>query len=607
MRRAAILSIALVGCGFEGRGSTQNPGPDGQEVVLDSSITFAEGAELVDSYIAGAGGTLGPGTVEPVFWVPGRLLVEIDDRTGPFDGTWAIKPTNPTDFVNRSLMTASLPNQVPPGASGTDYILWFSGQILLNQGSQRISLAAATNAMAFAEILDGNTLLARCLPTDPACAVDGKRSGWHTLRIGLRRPPAASSHAFELRWANGATDPLTAVPTSRLRVLAHPEALAGWRVDMFARQRGMEPVLNAAALYSPDPFAVSWSPTLLGGQSGSPHYRTAGQLRVAEDGTYDFSLDAERATSVRLWVDGEWLNTQGRFDPTVTNPARELITRELTAGWHDVMIEGYSEGGLTGGATFGFGKTGGGTLPPARADLRPMLGLGPVVTEGASLNAVPLLAGVPVSRTANIIGLSPSPKVIAADVSFRIKAARWQGLTATLISPTNVRAPLSFQSFVLVDNQEAVLHASVPAAQLGGAIDVQGQWTLEVTHPIGSVLDATNVLSHFRLALQHRGLAQQSSKDRFVAQTARYGRMIVLEQEHELFGLESSVLEPAGSSVAVHAQVCNDERGASCEAPLTAAELAEARPMAKYVRLIADFTSDGFATPSLRLLRLRYR
>lgn len=599
--------MALVGCGFEGRSSTLSPGPDGSEVVLDSASTFAEGAELADAYVAGAGGTLGPGSVEPVFWVPGRLLVEIDDRNGPFDGTWAAKPTNQADFVNRSLMTASLPNQVPPGASGTDYVLWFFGQILLNQGSQRIALAAATNAMAFAEILDGDELLTRCLPTAGACALDGKRSGWHTLRIGLRRSPSASSHAFELRWANGAADPLAAVPTSRLRVLAHTSALAGWRVDMFARQRGMEPVQNAAAVYSPEPFSVSWNPALLGGQSGSPHYRTAGQLRVAEAGTYDFSIDADRATSVRLWVDGEWLSTQGRFDPTVTNPARELVTRELTAGWHDVMIEGYSEGALTGSATFGFGATGGGTAPPARADLRPMLGLAPAVTEGASLNAVPLVSGSAVSRAANIIGLSPSPKVIAVDLSFRIKAARWQGLTATLISPTNVRAPLSFQSFVLVDNQEAVLHASVPAAQLGGAIDVQGQWTLEVTHPAGYVLDATNVLSHFRLAIQHRGLAQQSSKDRFVAQTARYARMIVLEQEHELFGLESSVLAPEGSAVAVRAQVCSDERGASCDALMTADELAAAQPRAKYVRLVADFSSDGFTSPSLRLLRLRYR
>lgn len=598
--------MALVGCGFEGS-STLSPGPDGSEVVLDSASAFATGAELIDAYVAGAGDTLGPGSVEPVFWVPGRVLVEIDDRNGPFDGTWATKPTRPADFVNRSLMTLSLPNQVPPGASGTDYILWFSGQILLNQGSQRIALTAAVNAMAFAEIFDGDTLLTRCLPTAPACALDAPRSGWHTLRVGLRRPPAASSHAFELRWANGATDPLAAVPTSRLRVLAHSSALAGWRVDLFARQRGMEPVLNAAAVYTPEPFTVSWSPALLGGQSGSPHYRTAGQLRVSEAGTYDFSLDADRATSVRLWVDGEWLSTQGRFDPTVTNPARELITRELTAGWHDVMIEGYSEGALTGGAAFGFGKTGGGTPPPPRSDLRPMLGLAPTVTEGAALNAVPLVPGAPVSRTANIIGLSPSPKVIAADLSFRIKAASWQGLTATLISPTNVRAPLSFQSFVLVDNQEAILHASVPAAQLGGAIDVQGQWTLEVTHPAGYVLDATHLLSHFRLAIQHRSLPQQSSKDRFVAQTARYSRMIVLEEERALIGLEASVHAPEGSSVAVRAQVCSDERGASCQAPLTAEELAAAQPAAKYVRVVADFTSDGFTSPSLRLLRLRYR
>lgn len=597
------------GCGFSGQGSDLLPGPDEGSLLLATAAELAAGAELTDAFVAGEAGTLGPGTLEPVTWVPGRLLAELDDKNGPFDATWGSRPPR-AQLVNRGLMAPVFANQVPPGATGNDYVVWLSGQLFLDAGAQRIQVAAAPGAVAFADILDEKNLLVHCSATAAAgCTVTAAAAGWHTLRLGLRRPPAATSHAFELRWAAGAVDPLAAVPASRVRVAAHTEELAGWRIDLFASQRGMEPVQNGAALNASDPFTLTWNQALLGGQSGSPHYRNAGQLRLLEAGSYDFAFDAGRDTSVRLWIDGEWVGPANAFDATSTDPRPNLMSRTLTAGWHDVVLEAYKEGGLSGSVTLTYARSGQARQPPLRADVRPVLGPSPTAASGANLNSVPLTAGVMVSRAATLTGVPPSPKAIAVDVSFSVRAQAWTGFTAMLVSPAGVRAPLAFPGIATPTDRPVTLHASVPAAQLGGIVDVYGTWTLEVTHPAGGgPLDpAVHVLRNFRINAHYLGTPQTSAAARAVAQTARYARMISLDEARALTAVRADAIVPEGSAVALSAQLCSDAAGTACQPALSAEQLAAQRPTTQHLKLIVTLTSDGFATPIVQALGVVYR
>jgi hypothetical protein len=64
------------------------PGPGETDVVLDTAADFAAGA-FNDSFVQGTGNTA---TVEPTAWQAGKLLAELDDAAGPYDGTWGSHP-----------------------------------------------------------------------------------------------------------------------------------------------------------------------------------------------------------------------------------------------------------------------------------------------------------------------------------------------------------------------------------------------------------------------------------------------------------------------------------------------------------------------------------
>lgn len=602
MRRTWLLLTTCAACSFDGApGAPDGPPPGEAEIALDSKADFEMGAELTDAFLTGFD------TVEPIASLPGKLLVDIDDGAGPF-GSWAMRPRR-ADLVNVGLMAPPFAaGQTPPGATGSNYILWLSGEIRLEKGAQKLALSTANNSTAFAEILGpGGALLATC--TEAAeCAVSAPTAGWYSLRMGWKRPSNAVNNTFELQYAMGVGIP-TNISPDRLRVRTSAAELAGWRLEGYEAQRSTNAVTNAAALNHVEPFAMAWAPGLLG-LTGSPGYRNAGQLRILEAGSYDFKITAASEAAYRLWIDGEWVTDPTRWNPQDGTEKQETKARDLTVGWHDVVLEGYENGGSSNSLRLAVGKTGTAAAAPPAAQVRPVLSATTAFTTGANLTTVQLIKATPVPQLLAVAPVATtSPPASAVDVWLRLQPKVWAGLVVTLRPPgvASPGIPLTVDLTGLSDDVAGDIHASLTQAQLGNA-PAAGDWIVEVTHADdGGNLNTANALTRARLNVHYKGSAAIGNPVKILPAESRYVRMISLPEEHELRGLITSATVPAGATLTAMAQICKDATGTSCEAPLSHEQLQSDSPVAQHIKLVVTFGSDGFSTPILEKLALRYR
>lgn len=605
MRCTLLLLATCAACGFDGGGgggTPDGPPPGEDELVLDSSAKLADHAEHVDTFVTAFN------TVEPIASLTGKLLVDIDDGAGPF-GTWAMRPPR-SSLVNVGLMAPPfIAGQIPPGATGNNYIMWFSGEIWFEAGSQKLTLGVATNATAFADILksDGSPLVscneaAECVFSTPS-------AGWYPLHMGWKRPSNAPNHVFELRSATGVGLPAP-VSANRLRVRTHTAELAGWRLEGYEAPRSTNHVLNAVALNYKDPFAMTWSPSLLGLGNGSPGYRNAGQVRILKTGNYDFNVTAADEAAYRLWIDGEWVTDPLRWDPQPGTVRQETRSRELTAGWHDVILEGYEDLGTGNMLQLALAESGKTASAPPAAQVRPVVSATPAFTTGANLTDVELIKAVAVPQTVSVapVAVNP-PEISAVDVWLRLQPKVWAGFVVTL-RPPGVLSPgitLNVDLSDRVDDMPGDIHASLTKAQLGNAT-VAGNWIVEVTHPnAGGNLTSVNALSSARINVHYKGGPTVGNPTKVIAEEGRYTRMVSLDKAHELRNLLTTATVPAGTTITARAQVCQDAAGASCGEVLSGEELAAMKPTAQHVKLVVAFESDGFAVPMLEKLTLRYQ
>lgn len=606
MRSTWLLLATCAACAFEGSEPSDGLPSDEDQQVLDSSSELSDfsTSESTDVYVSAAG------TVEPAAWLPGKLLTEIDEGDGPFDGTWAIKPPR-AQLANIGLMHPSNPgNQKPPGAPGTSYILWYSGEIRLDQGMQKIAVATGTGSEAFAEILraDGTTLL-RCDEEMFECSFSAPAAGWYSVRIGWKRPQAAINSSFELQWLGGTIGVPSRVAVDRLRILASDASLNGWRLEAYEEPRLLTSIANGAALNYKEPFTMAWSPSLLGRDNGSPGYRNVGQLRVLEEGNYDFAITAGGETSFRLWLDGEWVSKVENWNPLPGQEHSETVTRMLTAGWHDVSLEAYENGGTSNEVKLQIGRTGGTMAPPKAADARTLLSGATASQFALNNNPVQLIRNTVVNQTVNVPAVAGgTPNAAAVDVYLRLQPKVWQGLEVKLRPPGSATSiPLTIKLDGLTNDAEGEVLASLNRMALG-AMPVSGIWTLEVKHPdAGNGFTGDNSIKSARLSVRYAGDATIGAPAKQLAEASRYVRMISLPAERELRGLEAKTITPMGSAIQLSAQVCQDQAGANCGTALTAETIASSKPAARYVKITALFTSDGFATPILDRLALRYQ
>ncbi len=604
MRSTWLVLATCAACGFEGSEPSDALPPDEDQQVLDSSSELSDfsTSESSDVYVSAAG------TVEPTAWLPGKLLTEIDEGGGPFDGTWAIKPER-AQLANIGLMHPSnASNQKPPGAPGTSYILWYSGEIRLEEGAQKIGVAAGTDLEAFAEILrtDG-TMLLRC--DQLVCSFTAPAAGWYPVRIGWKRSQDATNNFFELQWLNAPIGVPSRIAVDRLRVRASEAALHGWRMEAYEEPRGLTAVVNGTALNYKDPSRMDWSPSLLGRDNGSPGYRNVGQLRILEAGSYDFAISAGEEASFRLWLDGEWASTVQNWNPLPGEIHNEVITRTLTAGWHDLSLEAYRSGGTSNYATLRLGRSGEPPTAPKISDVRP-LSTGATASQFALNNSPVLLdRNVTSMQTVTVLAIAGgTPNAAAVDVYLRLQPKVWQGLEVKLRPPGSATSiPLVIDVAGLTNDADGEVLASLNRMALG-AMPVSGVWTLEVTHPdAGTGFTSDNAIKSARLSVRYAGDATIGAPAKQLAETSRYVRMISLPAERELRGLEAKTITPAGSAILLSAQICQDQAGADCGTALTEEAIASSKPIARHVKVTALFTSDGFATPILDRIALRYQ
>ncbi len=605
------LLFGAAACGFNGSGDeptpdggTPGPKEDEVDISLDSAEKLAADATFSETFLSGNGAAAG--TVEPVARAPGKLLIEIDDDGGAFDGTWASKPARST-MLRHSLMTPVF-SQTPRGAPA-NFNAWFAGEMRLDAGAQKVGVTSASNAIAFVELLgpDGAPLV-HC--TTAECDVTAPAAGWYTVHAGWRRPVDAVDTTFLLRWSVSGTP--SSVPLDRLRTALHTAELAGSRVDGFSQARGFGSLENATVIDVENPIDLVWGGSLLG-LSQNATYRSSTQLRVTEAGMYDFALDGDEGASYRLWVDGEWVNDPTMFDyrSDMTNPAPETVTRMLSAGWHDVMLEGYDTRGDNGEVKVFFGKQGQATNAPSLTLTRPAIGIAPQMSVATNLDAIQMIAGTAVSREVTVAGLAASnPTALGIDVSVTLRPRVWPGLQIHLVPPgSNERIPLVFEISTLPDNQPGVVSGSLRKDRFGANDKAHGTWRIEVTHPnAGGAIDATNRVTEVELHVHYAAAAGSTSATTLVPTTSTYSKMVQLPSATELRGLFApEAILPAGTGLTLSAQVCSDLTGTSCDNTLSAEQVASMKPTARFVKVTATFTSDGFAVPILNKLIVRHQ
>jgi hypothetical protein len=129
---------------------------------------------------------------------------------------------------------------------------------------------------------------------------------------------------------------------------------------------------------------------------------------------------------------------------------------------------------------------------------------------------------------------------------------------------------------------------------------------VEVAHPDLAV-SASNALSRARVNVHYLGSPTVGTPTKNIATISSYSRMIAFDTSHDLVALFLAATRPTGTDVAASLQICSDATGATCQAALTPAELAAAKPVAQFVKATVTFSSDGLAVPMLDTLTLRYK
>jgi hypothetical protein len=517
-------------------------------------------------------------------------------------GTWASHPL----IAQLNGRTVGVPLYAArPFGAPNDFILWMSGEMKLDAGAQKVAVLVSAGAAGFVDLLDAKGVeLVHCPSTQADCEVNAPAAGWYTVRAAWRKPGATATN-FLLRWAPSGT--LNNVPTDRLRAPLTSAQLTGSYLEGFAIPRGLRPFDGAVALDIDKPIDLTWNNNTFN-LGASSSYRSATQLRITEQANYDLVLDASAGTSYRLWLDGEWLTAKAAFDYTADNidPAPETISKTLSPGWHDLVLDGYDTRGTTGSVAFTIGMAGQARATPALAATRPAIGAAPRVSHAENTQSIQMIANVGVQRSLTVAPLAvSSPRALAVDVSVTMRPVVWTGVLIKVYPPGAASGiPLLFDDSTRVNNNIGEVDGSLNKLALGD-VPAQGEWKVEVIHPNVGGINGGNTVSDVQLHV-HYGIGPGVSATPLVPTSSTYSRVFVLDEASELRALLAETIKPAGTDIALSAQLCADAQGTSCQAALSAQQLADTKPTAQFVKVIVTFTSDGFAVPIVSRLVLRY-
>jgi hypothetical protein len=613
MRLASFpFLLGVAACGFNGsEGMPDGPMNDGPPLMpgeVDLAVNTVElwnvGA-MNGTFVSTAGSA--SGSVEPIARVAGKLFLEMDDDQGPYDGTWASHP-QPSQLVRTSLLAPPFANFVPGGPQA--FVYWMTGEIKLEAGAQKIAIQTSPGALAFVDVLSANAKaeLVHCSAAMADCSFTTAAAGWYPIRIGWKRTGGQGAN-LQLRGALGGGELDDIDAATRLRAPLTTPQHRGSKTEAAGIPRGFMAVEAAVMLDVDLPIDLRWGGSTFGLNGPSTSYRNSTQLRITEDATYDFAIDADPGISYRLWIDGEWVSAAAAYDYITdnTDPPLTTISRALKAGWHDVVIDGYDTRGNNGAVKSTYGKQGKGRAPAELDKVRPAVGTAPLMSSETNTDPIQLASNATVSRTVDIAALATAaPDALAVDVSVALKPRAWNGLQILVVPPGSTTGiPLTYDRSMLRDNQSATVTGSLAKAALPAGTKAQGPWRVDVIHAANAQLDASNVISEVEVHAHYAGGAGTAAAP-FVSPSSTYTRMFKLAAEQELRNLYAETIKPAGSDIKLEIQTCTDEEGTSCAAAMSIEQLIERKPMARFAKVTATFTSDGFAVPILGKLILRY-
>ena len=307
------------------------PPTTGRSLIDDTAADFGQGAPVAtESRVEAAG------AVAPRAYYRGALCAAGSDSRLFDDGTTAtgaVLPASPTKLgLARTIDLNIGSGAIPPGVgitAGTDWTLWWSGELYLTAGPHLFQLDADDHA--FLEVAPiGTTAFTKLIGvnvgTSGSATFDAPTSGWYGFRVAV----AQRGGPVDL-WPrlDGSTIPRY---LTRCRV----DAVSGLALTGFDESQFLD-VAATTVIGDATAANIDWgtgTPVDLGiTDMNTFAVRWAGQFYVDVAGSYTLRIQTD--DGYRLWVDGvaQFANLgDGSFDRTTG-------ALNLARGWHDVVFD----------------------------------------------------------------------------------------------------------------------------------------------------------------------------------------------------------------------------------------------------------------------------
>ncbi|HET7505430.1 MAG TPA: proprotein convertase P-domain-containing protein, partial [Kofleriaceae bacterium] len=400
---------------------------------------------------------------------------------------------------------------------------------------------------------------------------------------------------------------------SRDRMRARMSTLTGTLETVFGHQivgggqfAGAEEVQPISSVVSSNLLSTDFTPQPQGAGTDDWSARYAGQLYVAQAGSYTLTIISDNGNLGLLGA------TRGgdhwaRGDATATTTP---ITANLAAGWNDVSVD-YNH--VTGTKSLQVQLSG----PDFAIRDVPVDQLRPVESHedrlafgSEDVSRVIGDNGGPTGAATALLKVdgSPGETVSSIDVTVQLNAKFGPEIKVDLETPAGRRVAIRDNDPGTPDGEQ-FLQVRVPAdaaGQLRMLLDgpVAGTWKLHVydTSNVGPA--GTSTLESARLTLHTTGGPEK------IAKSASWISPAIV-QATDVFAIDSVTTDervPGGATLAVFVRTCQQ---ASCSDGTWAGPVAKGTPFAvtpgRYLQLRVDMTSNGVLEPELRSLNVAFR
>ncbi len=336
----ALLAVATAGCSFAPSG----PGGSG-----DAPGVQPGHGQIVDDTVADFSGDLGSGAVvaargaiEMSASVGGGLHARACDQNQINNDptlTFAALETKCTALLGSGY--AQTPrdygnNDRPRGlglASNDRFTILYDGEIFLAAGSGSVSFDVDDSVLA--EVDDGTAAgsagFANLSKLTVPVAPNG--SGFYPIRVAWsEQDNNARLVITQTPLPAGVTQPILRAPVTTAPGVTASQAGFDWTNPQGTTSL---PTLDAQFHRASPPFDVQDNPP------ADYVVRFVGQVLIDHDGPHTFAVatDGGAGSFERLWLDGVLVTESPPFSPFTTSTTTQPV---LSAGWHDVVVDGVS-------------------------------------------------------------------------------------------------------------------------------------------------------------------------------------------------------------------------------------------------------------------------